>query len=90
MRFHDVGAQELTDGNYCTVALGDLPEDQWAQVSPDANKRLRDTFLAVPWQILPSACQLPPWGSSEVVSYILPVVGPALAQLAWKHQQHLA
>lgn len=30
------------------MALGDLPEDQWAQVSTDANKKLRDTFLAVP------------------------------------------
>lgn len=57
--------EELTNGDYCTVALGE-PEDQWAQVSPDANKRLRDTFLAV-------------------VSYILPVVGPALAFWQWSN-----
>lgn len=62
--------EELTNGDYCTVALGDLPEDQWAQVSPDANKRLRDTFLAV-------------------VSYILPVVGPALAFWQWNNVLHV-
>lgn len=43
-RAHEL-EEELTDGDYCTVALDDEP-DQWALVSPDANKKLRDTALA--------------------------------------------
>jgi len=60
-----VEEEELPNGDYCTVPWGE-PADQWAKVSPDANKKLRDTFLAV-------------------VSYILPVVGPAVAFWQWRN-----
>jgi len=61
----EVEEEELPNGDYCTVPWGE-PADQWAKVSPDANKKLRDTFLAV-------------------VSYILPVVGPAVAFWQWRN-----
>jgi len=46
--------EELTDGDYCSLALIDTDEeDQWNKVSLDANKRLRDTSLAVINYVLP-------------------------------------
>ncbi|CAE7289793.1 unnamed protein product [Symbiodinium microadriaticum] len=46
--------EELTDGDYCSLALIDTDEeDQWNKVSLDSNKRLRDTSLAVINYVLP-------------------------------------
>ncbi|CAE7522628.1 unnamed protein product [Symbiodinium natans] len=44
--------EELTDGDYCVLAL-DTEGEEWTKVGLDANKRLRDTSLAVINYVLP-------------------------------------
>ena len=98
--------EELTDGDYCSLALIDTdeedadkpthvirvlsfkvgtfwvgaPEDQWNKVSLDANKRLRDTSLAVT-QLHLHSLPLLLSRRDEVINYVLPIVGPGVALL---------
>ena len=57
------------------------PEDQWNKVSLDSNKRLRDTSLAVFQLHLPLFATPSPPRRDEVINYVLPIVGPAVALL---------